>query len=249
MLRTLLFVSFMLCLAPSALFAQTGQLRSLPPPAEYVVDTDHDGKVRTAVQFRLCLDPGGRIACLEPLPDQNRQTVNAVMQRIPGWRFKPARLDGVPASAESTLLVFLEGEPDDKGSYTMRITRAFAGPRALTQPAPKYPQRELKRQRAGSVLLRVDVQADGAVANVEADEANSDARFVAASVQAVRQWTFEPERIGGQAVATQVLIPVSFRIYGQPRKKPRWSEAYPELHEQPMAINSAIGPIEGPENE
>jgi TonB family protein len=171
------------------------------------------------------------------------------MQRVPGWRFTPASLDGVPAAAESTLRVFLEGEPDGKGGYTMRITRAHTGPRALKRPAPKYPQRELKRHRAGSVLLRVEVQADGSVAKVEADEEYSDAGFVAASVQAVRRWTFEPERIGGQPVPTRLEIPVSFNLYGKPREKPRWSESNPELDEHPQALDSAIGPITGLEEE
>lgn len=246
MLRNLLVL---LCLLPLAVFAQSRQLRSLPAPAEYDVITDHDGKVRTSVQFRLCLNADGRIACLEPLPDQNRQTVNAVLQRVPAWRFGPASLNGAPAAAESTLTVFLEGEPGEGGGYEMRITRAATGTRAIKRPAPKYPQRELKRQRAGSVLLRVEVQGDGTVAKVEADEEYSDAGFVAASVQAVRRWTFEPERIGGQPVPARVLIPVSFHVSGQPRKKPLWTGAYPDLDEHPQALDSAIGPITGPDEE
>lgn len=245
MLRNLLIL---LCLLPLAALAQSRQLRSLPAPAEYEVVTDHDGKVRTWVQFKFCLDPDGRIACLEPLPDQNRQTVNAVMQRIPGWRFTPAKRDGIPAHAESTLYVSLEGEPDASGGYAMRITHAYTGPRALQQPVPKYPQRELTRQRAGSVLLLVEVQADGSVAKVEADEAMSDTGFVQSSVQAVRRWKFEPERIGGQAVSTRTAIPIIFHIQGKPRTKPRWSGAHPELDQHPKALDSAIGPITRPED-
>lgn len=246
MIRSLLLL---LGMAPFAVFAQSlsGQARSLPPPVEYEVIKDHDGKTRTVVAFRLCLDPDGRIACLEPLPDQNRKMVNAVMESVPRWRFTPARLDGVPAHAESRLLVYLEGESDGKGGVSMRITRAHTAPGVIKSPPPRYPQREYTRQRPGNVLLNVEVQADGSVAKVEADKTFSDAAFVSASVQAVRRWTFEPERIAGQPVSTRLIIPVHFVIPGKPREKPRWDVAFPGLDEHPLALNSAIGQITGAE--
>lgn len=209
------------------------------PPIERIA-TDADGKIRLSAAFRFCLDTQARIACLEPLPNQNPALVNALLDRIPHWRFRAAARDGQPAAAESTLWVHVEGSPDTSGRFSMKVSYVGTGPRSLKRPSPMYPRSELRRRRSGNVMLRAEVLADGRVGQVSAVEQWSDSRFINASIKAIQQWTFEPERIDGRPISTWVQIPVRFHARGEAPTPPPWLNATAHSDDLPLAENSPI---------
>ena len=79
-------------------------------------------------------------------------------------------------------------------------------------PPPRYP--DLARQRGwqGTVLLLVQIDAQGVVTNVEVEESSGYQLLDAAAVNAVRQWRYKPARSPAGPVATEELQPVTFRL-------------------------------------
>ncbi len=99
----------------------------------------------------------------------------------------------------------------------LRVTPAQAPTRVnevATQslPPPRYPKAAYEQKLSGEVMLRVDVRADGSVANVVVESSRPAGVFDAVSVEAARQWHFRPEMKDGKPVAGQVRVPVTFEL-------------------------------------
>lgn len=62
------------------------------------------------------------------------------------------------------------------------------------------------------VLLRVAVSAAGEPERVALEQSSGHALLDDSALAAVRRWRFEPARLGPVAVASQVQVPVRFRL-------------------------------------
>ena len=91
-------------------------------------------------------------------------------------------------------------------------TATSSGAQVRGMAAPKYPKEAAEQKLEGTVLLIVDVAADGTVSKVVVERATPAGAFEAAALEAVKKWTFNPMRKGGKAVASQVRVPVDFRM-------------------------------------
>ena len=80
----------------------------------------------------------------------------------------------------------------------------------LNNPQPDYPRDAQRRGEAGTVVLRVNVGADGSAGDVEFLQRSGSQALDRAAQQAVRKWTFRPAMRGGAAVASTVDVPVTF---------------------------------------
>jgi protein TonB len=85
----------------------------------------------------------------------------------------------------------------------------------IQQPAPEYPAAALRAGEQGTVVLRVDVGADGKPTDVQVAERSRSRELDRAAQQAVRGWTFEPALRNGKTVASVVQVPVDFTIDAQ----------------------------------
>ena len=152
--------------------------------------------------FDLAVDADGRVERITPqVPDARAAELAAQLRQ---WRFEPAASAG-PARSYLRVVAREDGEG-------MRILDASTGPRPLALPAPVYPDADQRRGREGVVVLRLDVDASGAVtaAHVHATGGDVSRGMGEAALQAVQAWRFEPERVAGRPVGTQLLMPVCF---------------------------------------
>lgn len=83
---------------------------------------------------------------------------------------------------------------------------------AIDQPQPEYPAAALRAGEQGTVVLRVEVGADGKPTGVEVVERSRSRDLDRAAQRAVRDWTFQPATRNGKAVASVVQVPVDFTI-------------------------------------
>lgn len=90
--------------------------------------------------------------------------------------------------------------PDDRG----------AEPIARVQPA--YPAAALRSREEGTVLLRVEVDAQGIPVAVDIESSSRSRELDRAAREAVSQWTFRPAIENGRPVASTVTVPVDFRV-------------------------------------
>lgn len=79
-------------------------------------------------------------------------------------------------------------------------------------PAPAYPASALREHREGVVLLLVKVSAEGRPTSVEVRRGSGTRLLDEAAVRAVRRWRFDPARMGGKSVASDVEVPVRFEF-------------------------------------
>ena len=82
----------------------------------------------------------------------------------------------------------------------------------LDNPKPTYPALSRKLNEQGRVLLRVHVAADGSATEVQLHTSSGHARLDDTALATVRHWKFAPARLGQEAVAAWVLVPIAFTL-------------------------------------
>ncbi len=85
-----------------------------------------------------------------------------------------------------------------------------ARPDYRKNPAPHYPSASLRRHEEGVVLLRVTVSAEGNSKRVEVKQSSGFPLLDQAAVEAVKDWEFDPARVGTLPVESEIEIPVRF---------------------------------------
>jgi protein TonB len=78
-------------------------------------------------------------------------------------------------------------------------------------PPPVYPPAALRSGESGTVLVRVEVDANGAPAGVALVKRSGSRELDRAAMEAVRKWRFQPAQRDGQAVPASLVIPIDFR--------------------------------------
>ncbi|MEL1264297.1 energy transducer TonB [Pseudoxanthomonas putridarboris] len=79
-------------------------------------------------------------------------------------------------------------------------------------PAPQYPSAAMRRGTEGTVMVRVQVGADGVPLSVEVQQRSGSRDLDRAAVEAVRRWRFQPAQRDGQPVVGSVTIPIDFKL-------------------------------------
>lgn len=90
--------------------------------------------------------------------------------------------------------------------------RTNAKPNYLNNPPPPYPAASKQAREEGVVVLTVAVTEQGRAASVRLHRSSGFPRLDAAALTAVQRWRFSPGRIGGIAVASEVQVPVRFKL-------------------------------------
>lgn len=80
----------------------------------------------------------------------------------------------------------------------------------IHSPRPRFPPRALQRGESGSILLQVQVDAQGNPAEVDVVQSSRSRDLDREAVRAVRQWRFRPATRDGAPIASKVLIPIDF---------------------------------------
>ena len=87
-----------------------------------------------------------------------------------------------------------------------------AQPDYLKNPDPPYPPTALRRHQEGQVQLAVKVSAQGRAENVEVKKSSGFPLLDEAALKAVRDWEFEPAKIGLFTVESEIEVPVRFKL-------------------------------------
>lgn len=82
----------------------------------------------------------------------------------------------------------------------------------LDNPKPVYPALSRRLGEEGRVVLRVRVAASGLPTEVTLHAGSGSDRLDRAALDAVRRWKFVPARLGDEAVAAAVLVPIVFSL-------------------------------------
>ncbi|MFJ5450272.1 energy transducer TonB [Pectobacterium carotovorum] len=92
------------------------------------------------------------------------------------------------------------------------LTPPLANADYLHNPAPSYPDVAISRGYEGTVLLNVQVRADGKVQTIRIHQSSGYPSLDDAARDTVRRWSFVPARRGSQPVSGWVVVPVDFSL-------------------------------------
>lgn len=142
-----------------------------------------------------------------------------IQSSVAGWKLAPAKFDEQSvASLASTAYVEVRGRPVGESQMRFDIIYTGFGPRAIRQVAPVYPRGALQRYREGSVMLRADYDAKGAVQAVRVTEPSGSPLLDRAALTALRRWHFEPIRVEGVPQAHYAMVPFVFHMDDGPHR-------------------------------
>ncbi|RZA31073.1 MAG: energy transducer TonB [Lysobacteraceae bacterium] len=100
---------------------------------------------------------------------------------------------------------------------------------------PRYPSEQVLSGISGTVVLLVDVRADGSVGDVAVDKSSGSEGLDLAARDAARAWRFEPGQVAGRPTGGRVRVPVTFDLGPEPGAPlldpslpiPAWDAAHP----------------------
>lgn len=92
------------------------------------------------------------------------------------------------------------------------IGNVDAPPRLIRKLDPVYPYSARRRKITGTVTVRFLVDVDGYVQHLAIQEATPPGVFDEPVRAAVAKWRFTPGKIGDRAVATWMVLPLSFDL-------------------------------------
>ncbi len=137
---------------------------------------------------------------------------------IRGWAFQPGQIDGQPAPTQTTLHLSVAVAQQANDGYAVRVLRASTGGRVdNASTAPIFPTSGAPLRSgslSGLVVLKIRYDESGSVISAEpAPGAPKVQKALSRSaIRAVREWTFQPERVGGHGIASTVYVPICFSV-------------------------------------
>jgi len=120
------------------------------------------------------------------------------------------------------------GAPDSRGAGPPRLlqdsTASSRGKRTRVrylEPArPLYPRHAREMGWEGTVVLRMEISADGAVAEVKVQRTSGHRMLDQAAVATAQGWRFAPETDGGFTMPAVVDVPVRFDLENYAQDEP-----------------------------
>jgi TonB family protein len=82
----------------------------------------------------------------------------------------------------------------------------------IQRQEPKYPESALNEKAEGTILLWVNVDAQGEVASAWFKEGSKRKDLLEASMEAIQYFKFKPAKVKGKPVGVAVTVPFNFRL-------------------------------------
>jgi len=145
------------------------------------------------------------------------QTVKPVIQIVVDEEIdgeEEEELEIVETIEKTILDPYEEKEVPKTFGQTSRFVVYEDPPVPIRQVKPVYPDFAKKSGIEGSVVLEVEVFADGSVGAIEIKKSlmAGPGGLDEAAINAVRQWEFSPAKSGGKPVSVWVTFPVEFSL-------------------------------------
>jgi TonB family protein len=140
------------------------------------------------------------------------------------FRMPPARNDGLqkdaaqkraeslPSRVGTAMQRASSQEPEKSGGpeEVAALPSATAEGSLIRRVEPHYPEEARQQKIQGPVVLDVHIRPDGGVQDVQV--VSGPPELAQTSINAVKQWRFQPRRVSGRAVPMQTRITLNFRL-------------------------------------
>lgn len=181
--------------------------------------TASDAPIRIDLGWRASIDVQGHVTELQAIPNKRVDRVPAIRQRleqeIRTWSFLPGTVNGQAEPTQTGLNVHAELTVGANDTVQIRITHAGVGGTTAKAAPPRYPVAAIRTHKTGEVVLRIAYDANGqtiAASPAPGSPAASNL-LIEASEKAAHSWTFQPEVVGGHAMAGAVVVPFCYTLH------------------------------------
>lgn len=165
-----------------------------------------------------------------PVPDVPQPPVSTTAETIPTETLAEpvvttselAMTEAQPVAVPASAAAQSGGSTSDSESSSIGGTTGggnsksggIAAPGILSKVDPAYPSASRKAGQAGTVLLRIEILANGRTGDISVVQSTGYSALDEAAIAAVGQWQFVPAKdlATGRAVACATTLPVSFRL-------------------------------------
>jgi protein TonB len=150
------------------------------------------------------------------------------------WRFHPGMKAGAPVSVPCTLSLIWGSEDFTSGPISDQLAQLFTttlapprtaeitakreaelpGPPVIFKTEPEYTDEARRGGLEGTVWISATIDEQGAPAKMSMDGPILDSGLLQNSLDAIKQWRFQPTFVNGQPKAVQVEVQVDFKLAG-----------------------------------
>ncbi|MGC2110091.1 MAG: energy transducer TonB [Candidatus Korobacteraceae bacterium] len=167
--------------------------------------------------------------------------IQAAMDAVKQWRYKPYLVDGEPVLVETKINVNFQlsnstaeqksgaaaagsssppppatqaGQPppNDSLSGVYRVGNGVTPPQPFYEPDPEYSDQARKARLQGTVVLWLIVDADGLPQHIRVQR-SVGMGLDEEAIKAVKQWRFKPSMKNGEPVPVMINVEVNFRLF------------------------------------
>ncbi len=193
----------------------------------------------------VSLDASGHVVSLESHGALKPVLRDPLAKAIRSWAFEPGRVDGQPVPTETSLDLSVALEADAEGNYQVRVVDVRIGAEVASAVPPRFPHRLVRRIKtpfSGLVVAEVRYDAQGKVleAGLAPGTPPADPLLQEAALESIRQWTFQPERVGGHPLAGSAWIPLCFTLTMSARNIPDCEHWTPPGANSPVPDGTAF---------
>lgn len=184
-------------------------------PPRYPAEALHKGE-QGMVVLDVTVDPHGQVSNVAVDPKGTTAPAvlqDAAMDAAEDWRYVPGHKDGKAVGGVVRIPVNFSLTGDEPGAGASASSPSVDISYKNRNP-PRYPAAALKKGEQGTVILDVAVDPTGKVAGVQVDQngTNAPASLQLASIDAARNWRFNPGRKDGKPAGGVIQIPVNFSL-------------------------------------
>ena len=174
-------------------------------------------RVNAAGEYSFAAIPPGRYAL------EIRAAGFAVFKRdVAVEAGKTARVDATLDLGEVSETVVVKGQkpagdtpaaaPMAREPHRIRVGGNVQATKLIRMVRPEYPADVQQLDIQGTVVMRAVISTSGDLLNLDAVNADVDARLAKAALDAVRQWKYQPTLLNGQPVEVVTTITVDFQL-------------------------------------
>jgi TonB family protein len=178
-------------------------------------------KIQGAVVLQVIISKTGDVENIQLIsghPMLAQSAIDAVKQ----WKYKPYLLNGVAVDVETKVQVNYtladksaaqgESATQENGATPQRVRVSENVESGLLEKKvqPLYPQEAKDRHVTGVVVMRMVIDKEGNVANLDA--ISGDPLLIPPSLDAVRQWKYKPFRLNGTPVEVETDVQVNYTL-------------------------------------
>jgi TonB family protein len=224
-------------------------------------------RIQGIVVLKVILNTSGDVESLQ-LISGHPMLAPAAITAVKQWKYQPFLIDGQPVKVETTVQVNFTlagnnpadppqggviGELGSPGSNSVapanprvRVSEGVMRALRIQRIDPVYPAEALQIRLQGQVILSVQINASGEVADIRLISGHP--MLSPPAIEAVKQWTYKPFLLDGNPLPVDTIVRLSFTLtndQGSVEDSPVPKDSAPPAGAVPQRVRVSSGVISG----